>query len=277
MRRRDVSILLAGSVALVFTACGGPAETPPSSAAPEPTSMSVGSPPITADPTTAPASPSASALAGRTVVLDPGHNGRNSSNPGAINKPVPDGRGGTKACNTTGTATNAGYSEHAFTWDVAVRVREALTARGVKVVMTREDDNGVGPCVDERAKIGNRSTADAVVSIHADGSNSASARGFHIIHSAPPLNSAQREPSTKLAGALRDTLRAKGFPVSNYIGSNGLHGRPDIAGMNHSTRPAVMVECGNMRHPEDAAQLSSAVGRAKYASAISDGLLRYLG
>ncbi|WP_407638762.1 N-acetylmuramoyl-L-alanine amidase [Allokutzneria albata] len=271
MRRRDLSFLVAGSAAVVFTACGGPSPTPPSSAAPMPSTTSAEA--------AAPAEPSTSspALAGKTVVIDPGHNGRNAANPSIINKPVPDGRGGTKACNTTGTATNAGYSEHEFTWDVATRVRQALTARGLKVVMTREDDNGVGPCVDERAKIGNRAKADAVVSIHADGSNSATARGFHIIYSAPPLNAAQREPAAKLAGTVRDTLRAKGFPVSNYIGKDGLHGRPDIAGMNHSTVPAVLVECGNMRHPEDAAQLSSAAGRARYASAIIDGILRYLG
>ena len=40
-----------------------------------------------------------------------------------INAPVPDGAGGTKPCNTTGTATNAGYPEHAFTWDMALRMR----------------------------------------------------------------------------------------------------------------------------------------------------------
>src|SRR5438093_4267119 len=44
------------------------------------------------------------------VVLDPGHNGGNASNPGIINKQVPAGRGQTKPCNTTGTATNAGYT-----------------------------------------------------------------------------------------------------------------------------------------------------------------------
>ncbi|MCP3799816.1 N-acetylmuramoyl-L-alanine amidase [Allokutzneria sp. A3M-2-11 16] len=275
MRRRDLSFLVAGSAAVVFTACGGPSPTPPSSAATPPPSSEAAAEPAPA--TSSGSSVEAGGLAGKTVVIDPGHNGRNAANPSIINKPVPDGRGGTKACNTTGTATNAGYNEHEFTWDVATRVRQALTARGVKVIMTRENNTGVGPCVDERAKIGNRASADAVVSIHADGANSPTARGFHIIYSAPPLNAAQREPAAKLAGTVRDSLRAKGFPASNYVGKDGLHGRPDIAGMNHSTVPAVLVECGNMRHPEDAAQLSSAAGRARYASAILDGVLRYLG
>ena len=43
----------------------------------------------------------------------------------AINRPVPAGRGRTKPCNTTGTATNAGYPEHEFTWAVAPAVRDS--------------------------------------------------------------------------------------------------------------------------------------------------------
>jgi N-acetylmuramoyl-L-alanine amidase len=29
-------------------------------------------------------------------------------------------------CETTGTATNDGYPEHSFTWDVTLRIRDAL-------------------------------------------------------------------------------------------------------------------------------------------------------
>ena len=51
----------------------------------------------------------------------PGHNGANGANPGIINALVDAGFGQTKPCNTTGTSTNAGYSEHEFTWGVATR------------------------------------------------------------------------------------------------------------------------------------------------------------
>src|SRR5262249_53872830 len=86
------------------------------------------------------------------VVLDPGHNGGNASHPEIINRQVPAGFGQTKACNTTGTATDAGYSEHAFNWAVASLVRQLLTQHGVTVVMTRNNDTGVGPCVNVRAE-----------------------------------------------------------------------------------------------------------------------------
>ncbi|MEV4311210.1 N-acetylmuramoyl-L-alanine amidase [Actinocrispum sp. NPDC049592] len=237
-------------------------QTPPS--APPPPSSSVAAPP--------PAS-----AAGKVVVIDPGHNGGNASHPAEINKQVPAGRGQTKPCNTTGTATNAGYTEHEFTWDVSVRVRDALVAKGVKVVMTRSNDTGVGPCVNERADVGNKANAAAVVSIHADGSTSPGAHGFHVAYSSPPLNAAQGEPSAKLAKVLRDGLQAAGFATSTYIGSQGLSPRNDLGGLNLSTRPAVLVECGNMRNAAEAAVLSSAAGRQKYADAITQAILSYLG
>ncbi len=209
-------------------------------------------------------------------MLDPGHNGGNGSHPAEINRQVPAGRGQTKPCNTTGTATNAGFPEHAFTWDVAQRVGKALAGKGIRVVYTRQNDTGVGPCVDRRAAIGNEANADAVVSIHADGSTAAGANGFHVAYSSPPLNAAQGEPSTRLAQVVRDTLRTGGFSTSNYIGGNGLSARADLAGLNLSTRPAVLVECGNMRNAAEAARMTSAEGRQQYASAIAAAIEAYL-
>lgn len=211
------------------------------------------------------------------VVLDPGHNGANAANPAAINRLVPAGRGRTKPCNTTGTATNAGYPEHAFTWDVSVRVRDLLVAQGVDVVLTRPDDNGIGPCVDQRAAIGNQSGALAVVSIHADGSTNANAHGFHVAYSAPPLNDAQGEPSMRLATTMRDTMSSAGFATATYIGSAGLSPRDDLGGLNLSERPIVLVECGNMRNATEAAAFGSDTGRQSYAAAIAAGILAYLG
>jgi N-acetylmuramoyl-L-alanine amidase len=86
-----------------------------------------------------------------------------------VSRQVPNGRGGTKGCNTSGTAAADGYPEHAFTWDVALHVRDALEAHGVRTTMTRDSDIGVGPCVDQRAALANAAKPDAIVSIHADG------------------------------------------------------------------------------------------------------------
>jgi N-acetylmuramoyl-L-alanine amidase len=214
-------------------------------------------------------------LVGITVVLDPGHNGANAAHPAEINRPVPNGRGGTKACNTTGTSTDGGYPEHAFTWDIALRVRDALTARGVQVVLTRPDNAGVGPCVNDRAAIANRAGADAMVSLHADGA-APSGRGFHIAYSDPPMNASQGPPSVALAEALAGALRGAGFSTASYIGSEGLDSRSDIAGLNLAEIPAALVECANMRNPEEAALVSTPDGRARYATAIADGIMAWL-
>lgn len=243
------------------SASASPADSP--SPAPPPA-------PTTATPTQAPQPDR------RIVVLDPGHNGGNASHPDQINRQVPAGRGRTKACNTTGTATDSGYPEHRFTWSVSLMARDILTARGIDVRLTRPSDDGVGPCVRQRAEVGNRAKAAAVVSIHADGSTSTSARGFHVAYSAPPLNAAQGEPSQRLARTMRDAMRAR-FPVSTYIGDGGLSPRDDLGGLNLSTRPAVLVECGNMRNADEAASFASEAGQRTYAEAIAAGILAYLG
>ncbi|MFJ1766361.1 N-acetylmuramoyl-L-alanine amidase [Amycolatopsis sp. NPDC088138] len=280
VRRATAPLLLAG--ALLLTGCeedapAAPAPAPvvtrtvtPTPATVTPPASSIAPP---APPSTAAAPPVA---AGKVVVLDPGHNGGNGSHAAEINRLVPAGRGQTKPCNTTGTSTNAGYPEHAFTWDVAQRVGNALAAKGIRVVYTRQNDTGVGPCVDKRASIGNDANADAVVSIHADGSNSPGATGFHVAYSAPPLNAAQGAPSTRLAQTLRDTLRTSGFSTSNYIGGNGLSARADLGGLNLSTRPIALVECGNMRDAAEAARMSSAEGRLQFASSIAAAIEAYL-
>jgi N-acetylmuramoyl-L-alanine amidase len=228
-------------------------------------------------PRPAPAPTAATSVdrAAPVVVLDPGHNGRNAEHPDVIGRPVPDGRGGTKPCNTTGTATDAGYPEHAFTFDVATLVAQRLEAEGVHVVMTRSDDDGVGPCVDERGFAGEQHAADVVVSIHGDGS-APTHSGFHVAYSDPPLRPVQDGPARALATALRDALRAGGFTDSDYMGRDGLSPRPDLAGLNHATRPTALVECANMRNPAEAALVSSPEGRDRYAAAIAQGVLAFL-
>ncbi|MGH3832824.1 MAG: N-acetylmuramoyl-L-alanine amidase [Pseudonocardiaceae bacterium] len=230
-------------------------------------------PALFTSPTSSPSLPAT--LKGTTVVLDPGHNGANGSHPAEVNRPVPNGRGGTKECDTTGTSTDGGYPEHALNWDVALRVRDALTARGVRVVLTRPDDAGVGPCVNDRAAIANRAGAEAIVSIHADGAPP-SGHGFHVSYSNPPLNNSQGQPSAVLAQTLAKALRADGFTAAGYIGSNGLYPRSDLAGLNLAQIPAALVECANMRNPQEAALVSTPHGRARYAVAIADGIMTWL-
>jgi N-acetylmuramoyl-L-alanine amidase len=220
----------------------------------------------------APATVAASSIEGKSVFLDPGHSGANDA---SIDNQVPNGRDGTKECQTTGAATNDGYPEHSFNWDVAARVRAALEQMGVTVEMSRPDDASVGPCVDQRAAAANRMRPDADVSIHADG-GPASGHGFHVNYSAPPLNAVQSGPAIVLATAMRDAMVADGMQPSTYIGSDGLYGRADLAGLNLAEYPAVLVETGNMRNGAEAVLMETADGRQHYADAITAGIVAFL-
>jgi N-acetylmuramoyl-L-alanine amidase len=274
VRTRDVAPLAAllAATSLVLAGCaptGPTVSTSPTAPSPSsqpgvatttPSAAPVSEPPITGNP---------------IVVLDPGHNGGNSTHLSEVNRQVPDGRGGTKPCNSTGTETDAGYPEHAFNFDVALRTERALEAAGVRVVLTRSNDTGVGPCVDVRGTAGQQIGAAAVVSIHADGAP-ASGSGFHVALSNPPLNPVQSGQAHVLGTALRDALRTAGFHESTYIGSQGISLRTDLAGLNLATRPTALVECANMRNPTEAKVVSSAEGRQRYATALANGILAYL-
>ena len=59
---------------------------------------------------------------------------------------------------------------------------------------------------------------------------------------------------------MRDTMIAAGLRPSTAIGSNGLYGRTDLAGLELAEYPAVLVETGNMRNADEAAQMETAEG-----------------
>lgn len=188
------------------------------------------------------------------------------------------GGGERKPCNTTGTATNSGYAEAAYTWDVALRARRILRARGARVVLTRQDNHSVGPCVDQRARIANRAHSDATVAIHADGAP-AGARGFHVIQPAriPGLTDDIFGVSHRLALALRGAFRAQtGEPYANYLGHEGLDTRADLGSLRLANTPSVFIETGNMRNAADAARMTSARGRLSAARGIARGIERFL-
>ncbi|MFD7403505.1 N-acetylmuramoyl-L-alanine amidase [Streptomyces sp. NPDC059866] len=230
----------------------------------------------------APPTPSAAApLKGKVVVIDPGHNPGNFQHTADINRKVHIGTNW-KECDTTGTSTNSGYTEAKFTLDVAHRLRTLLQQQGATVKLTQDGDRPYGPCINERAKIGNAAKADAVVSIHADGSGAGN-RGFHVILPASvhkgaadtrPIVGPSRDLGERIAGSF---VRVTGSAPSNYVGNGtGLVTRQDLGGLNLSTVPKVFLECGNMRDSKDAALLTSGAWRQKAAQGISDGIVSFL-
>ncbi|MET4667696.1 N-acetylmuramoyl-L-alanine amidase [Streptomyces microflavus] len=281
-RRARPLLLAAALAALCLTTvagCGGSPDTTDGAGAGASPSATPTAP---ASPSPSPAEPlPRGPLTGRTVVIDPGHNPRNREHTEEINEKVDIGTG-RKECDTTGTSTDAGYPEARFTLDVSHRLRELLQAQGARVLLTHDEDRPFGPCIDERARIGNEAKADAVVSVHADGS-AVGNRGFHVILPAAvkgggadtsKIVKSSADLGARIAGHF---VRTTGSAPSNYIGGGtGLDTRNDLGGLNLSTVPKVFVECGNMRDPKDAALLTSASWRQKAAQGMADGIADHL-
>ncbi|MFD3506601.1 N-acetylmuramoyl-L-alanine amidase [Nocardia sp. NPDC058666] len=233
-------------------------------------------------PMTANAAPEPAAgtqLAGKTIFLDPGHQG--TAHTEDLSRQVDNGRGGTKDCQTTGMTSLNGIPEHTVNWDVSQLVKASLQALGAQVVLSRADDTGWGGCVDDRARAANQSGADVAVSIHAD-SAGPDQHGFHMIVPELPIpdaiaDKAQSGGGRLASSAVRDAYLAAGFSPANYAGVKaGLQTRGDVAGPALTQVPMVFVEMGNGANVDDAARLESREGQLEHAVAIATGVVGFL-
>lgn len=276
------------AAACLVTACAstttGAGGTTPSGKPPGMAGEAAASPAaLRASPATSSATPRASrkpsgpALAGITVGIDPGHNGLNGTDPSFLNHLIWNGRE-SETCDTTGTQTASGYTEARFNFNVARYLRAALLADGAHVVMTRTNNHGVGPCVDRRAQILDHSGARVAIDIHADG-GPPGGRGFTVLEPvADGPNDHVIRSSERFGRDVRAAILARtSMPVSDYYGSNGIQFRDDLAGLNLTTIPKVLIESGNMVNATDAALLTSPRFQRQLAAALLAAILAFLG
>jgi N-acetylmuramoyl-L-alanine amidase len=215
-------------------------------------------------------------LAGKTIGIDPGHNGRNKDDPTYINHQIWNGREW-EACDTTGTETDGGYTEARFNFNVATYLRADLRKLGARVVFTRQNNNGVGPCVNRRARILNRAHSNVAIDIHADG-GPASGRGFTVLEPvADGPNNHAIKSSIRFGGNVRSALlKYTRMPESDYYGHDGVILRNDLAGLNLATQPKILIETGNMRNATDARLLVTTWFQKRLALALTHAILRFL-
>jgi N-acetylmuramoyl-L-alanine amidase len=276
-----VAACLATACASTTTGTGGtrPSEKPPALAGEAAASPAA----LRSSPATSSATPRASrkpsgpTLAGITVGIDPGHNGLNGTDPSFLNHLIWNGRE-SETCDTTGTQTASGYTEARFNFNVARYLRAALLADGAHVVMTRTNNHGVGPCVDRRAQMLDHSGARVAIDIHADG-GPPGGRGFTVLEPvADGPNDHVIRSSERFGREVRAAILARtSMPVSDYYGSNGIQFRDDLAGLNLTTIPKVLIESGNMVNATDAALLTSPRFQRQLAAALLAAILAFLG
>lgn len=278
--------LFAGGAAALALAHGGhrPARVTHASTRPQTaTASAADTTGESAAPTSTPPAPSSTTkpLAGKVIVIDPGHNVTNWKYPTQINRPVPYGPpGATKPCDTTGTATAAGLTEARYNLIVGVLAVDILRSRGATVIMTPVNKVPWGPCITARAALGNRNHADAAVSIHADGSP-ASVHGFYVIVPAYPLpnvglTSAMIRNDNRLGAAmLRSFHNVTAMHVSNLYRTGYL--RSDAyGGTDLSHVPKIFIETGNMPNALDARRMESPTFRHLAALGIANGIQLFL-
>ena len=252
----------------------GPASAsrPPSPAATRPAAS-----PSSATPSVSPSpSPAALPLAGKIVGIEPGHNGGNFDAAGTIGQEIWNGTGW-ESCDTTGTITDGGYTEAQFNFNVALDLRADLRRDGARVVLTRAGNNGVGPCVNTRSQIINNARANVAVDIHADG-GPVSGRGFTILEPvADGPNDHVIAASEQFGNDVRRAMLAgTSMPESDYIGTDAILPRDDLAGLNLTTVPKVLIECGNMRNATDAQMLVTSGFQARVARALTAAIVSFV-
>ena len=185
--------------------------------------------------------------AGKTVVLDAGHDASNLANKS------PDGS----------------YYEHEFCLDMAKRIGAHLRRCGVTVVETRPD--GAAVSLAERCAIANDIKGlDLFVSLHsnaAGGSGWSSARGWSAyVYGA----GGEREQA---AQAILARVREAGTAVR----SSPIVYDPSLYVLKHTVAPAVLIEHAFHTNKEDVVNLLDDAWRATVAEAEARGIMYYLG
>ena len=188
-----------------------------------------------------------SSLAGKTIVIDPGHGGRD-----------------TGACDVTGT-----IYEKDITLAIGRRLRDALVQTGATVFMTRDSD--VLPSVAARPQFANAQHADFFVSIHCDSSGSQNAHtGTTVYFHAQ--NSLCRTMASDLG---RRISEVSGIPY-NGVKSDTIRFVTGFGVLRGSIMPAVLVETGYMNNDSDLAKLREDTTQQNIAEGVIAGLRDFI-
>ncbi|MGH7530795.1 MAG: N-acetylmuramoyl-L-alanine amidase family protein [Gemmatimonadales bacterium] len=222
-----------------------------------------------------------------TVVIDPGHGGRDPGNPGMY---FP-GR----------------LAEKDITLDIGRLLEAELKRRGLRVVLTRSTDTLID--LADRPLFC-RDDCDLFVSIHVNsmprGRRQRTVQGVETYF----LSDAKTEDQKRVAQMENDALRFDAAPaaldgplgfilrdlqLNEYLresarlaelvqghvagihpGENrGVQQGPFLV-LAAAQRPAILVETGFATHPRDGAFLASSRGQRRIADAIADGIVAYL-
>jgi N-acetylmuramoyl-L-alanine amidase len=274
-RASTVPVDAASSRIVIDVMPAGVAGVSPVPATPQPQA------PAPAEPVTPPPPmPGASGPALRTVVIDPGHGG-----------------------DEQGARGPAGTLEKDLTLDVARRLKGTLESRlGIRVLLTRDDDRTVA--LDERGSMANNNKADLFISLHANASPRAEARGAEVFYLSldgftdetrraaenpqsvvlPTVGGGSRDVQMILwemaqARHLAESAVFAGFVEEALRAHVEMSQRPiqqaPFRVLVAANMPAVLVEMAFLSNPDQETQLTSDAFKTQVVQSLFDAVLRY--
>ncbi len=215
------------------------------------------------------------------IVIDAGHGGHDS-----------------------GTLGADGLEEKDVVLDVSLRLGKLLKQRlGADVIYTRDDDTFIP--LETRTAIANKAQADLFVSVHANSSSDASARGVEVYYlnfttSPEALETAAREnavsdqsiyqlsdlvkkitlkdkidESHEFAEDVQTSLYSGLAPGAETFKDRGVKKAPFVV-LIGANMPSILAEISFLTNPEDARQLRDPAYRERIADSLYRGIARYV-
>ena len=234
-------------------------------------------PPLDPEPLTPESLTREFGLTAKTIVIDPGHGGKDPGAHGSNN-----------------------LQEKGIVLSISQKLREILTAKGYTVLMTR-DTNRFIP-LKERTAFATQHKADLFLSIHANGSENPRANGIETyyldvtstdkasekIAARENANSGYsiQELETLLTGLIRESKSEDSKRLARHVQQALVQTTGAVdRGVKHArfvvligTKvPAILIETGFVSNPVEGRKLTTTAYQYKIATAIAQGVDKFLG
>ena len=179
-------------------------------------------------------------LAGKTIVVDPGHGGEDSGAPGP-----------------------GDLYEKDVVLEMSLYLKELLLEEGAEVIMTRTEDVDVD--LYDRPKAEYIDETDFFISVHAN----AHGHGADAVNTHGIMTLYNYDHNEKLAEIMLERVTEEMDLPALYTWKR------NIAVTRHTQFPAVLVEAGYMMHPEDNWHILHPRGQKEFARAMKEGIKEY--